>query len=88
MVSGRVELILGIKRDPHFGSTIAFGLGGEMVEAIRCVSLGVVPLSEQDASDMVREIAPLKTIVEKICPGLRLCPDFVAVGTSTIGPRR
>lgn len=69
MVPGRIELILGMTRDPHFGSTIAFGLGGELVEAIRSVSLRVSPLSEEDAADMVAEIGPLKAIVEKVRPG-------------------
>jgi acyl-CoA synthetase (NDP forming) len=74
MVGGKIELILGMKRDIHFGSTIAFGLGGEMVEAIRSVSLRVAPLTESDAIEMVADLQPLKAIVERIRPGFDFVP--------------
>jgi len=56
MVTGSVaECIVGMKKDPQFGPTILFGLGGIFVEVFEDVALRVVPLSETDARDMIRE---------------------------------
>lgn len=56
MVTGSVaECIVGMKKDPQFGPTILFGLGGIFVEVFEDVALRVAPLSETDARDMIRE---------------------------------
>ena len=56
MVTGSVaECIVGMKKDPQFGPTILFGLGGIFVEVFEDVALRVAPLSEADARDMIRE---------------------------------
>jgi acyl-CoA synthetase (NDP forming) len=34
MVDGGIETILGLKRDPQFGMTIVFGLGGVLIKAL------------------------------------------------------
>jgi acetyltransferase len=61
MASPGLELILGMNRDPQFGPVIMFGLGGVTVELFRDVSLRLLPLTREDAREMVREIkgAPL-----------------------------
>ncbi|MBI5443048.1 MAG: acetate--CoA ligase family protein [Deltaproteobacteria bacterium] len=51
-----VEVYIGMSRDPQFGPTIAFGLGGVLVEVLRDVSLRVAPISRSDAEEMVREV--------------------------------
>ena len=56
MVSGGVETIIGMTRDPSFGPVVLFGLGGISVELLRDVSLRLAPLTETDADEMVREI--------------------------------
>lgn len=58
MVSGSRELIAGVVRDPQFGPTVMLGVGGVLAEAIADVVFRPVPLSEQDAADM---IAALRT---------------------------
>lgn len=62
MVSGGVECVLGVKRDPVFGPVLAFGLGGIMVEVLEEVAVRLVPLNEAQALDMVRETAAWKML--------------------------
>ncbi len=54
-----IELIAGIAPDPAFGHAVMFGLGGIFVEVLRDVAFRVVPLSQEDASAMIREIRGL-----------------------------
>jgi len=56
MVSGGVETIVGMTRDPSFGPVVLFGLGGVAVELLRDVSVRVAPLTDRDAEEMIREI--------------------------------
>jgi acetyltransferase len=55
MVRGR-EVILGVTRDPQFGPLVMFGLGGVFVEVLRDVAVRIHPLTDVDASSMVRSI--------------------------------
>lgn len=56
------ELIIGLIRDPQFGPTVMFGLGGIFVEVFKDVSFRVAPLSEQDAETMIKEIRAYKLL--------------------------
>ena len=56
MLSGGVELMVGVTHDPLFGPLIAFGLGGIHVEILGDVRFRITPLTDRDATDMVREI--------------------------------
>jgi acetyl coenzyme A synthetase (ADP forming)-like protein len=49
-----VEVLVGVTQDPLFGPLIAFGLGGIHVEILEGVVFRVAPLTERDASDMVK----------------------------------
>jgi acetate---CoA ligase (ADP-forming) len=69
MVQADVELIAGLKRDPQFGSTIIFGLGGVFVEAIRQVSIRLAPISEADAREMIVETPGLSTMLRRVASG-------------------
>ena len=44
-----------MSRDPHFGLTIAFGMGGVGVEVLRDFALRPIPLREGDAEAMIEE---------------------------------
>ena len=56
MLSGGVEVMVGMTRDPLFGPVIAFGLGGIHVEILGDLQFRVAPLTDRDASDMVKAI--------------------------------
>jgi acetyl coenzyme A synthetase (ADP forming)-like protein len=56
MLTGGVEVMVGVTQDPLFGPLIAFGLGGIHVEILADVCFRVTPLTDRDAADMVRSI--------------------------------
>ncbi len=56
MLPPGLEIILGLKKDPVFGQTILFGLGGIYVELLKDVALRTAPLRESDAREMLEEI--------------------------------
>ncbi len=56
MAPGGVELIIGVLKDPSFGPAIMFGLGGIFTEIYRDVTFRVLPLTKQDAEDMLSDI--------------------------------
>jgi acyl-CoA synthetase (NDP forming) len=55
MAKGR-ELILGLKRDPHYGHVILCGLGGIYTEIFRDVSREIVPIDRKRAEGMVKSL--------------------------------
>jgi acetyl coenzyme A synthetase (ADP forming)-like protein len=56
MLSGGVEVMVGMTRDSLFGPLLAFGLGGIHVEILGDVQFRITPLTDRDATEMVREI--------------------------------
>jgi acetyltransferase len=53
MCSGGREVILGMKRDPHFGPLMMFGMGGTMVEVLKDVAFYLAPLTAEEAKQML-----------------------------------
>ncbi len=58
MVRG-VETIIGMKRDSVFGPVVLFGLGGIFVEVLKDASLGIAPLTKDEALARIRRIKGL-----------------------------
>lgn len=56
MLPEGIEVIVGVVRDPVFGPTIMFGLGGVFVEVLKDVSFRIAPVSPGDAADMIKEV--------------------------------
>jgi acyl-CoA synthetase (NDP forming) len=56
MVTGGLEVIIGVSRHPIFGPLIMFGIGGIYTEIYKDVSFRVAPISEFDAVQMIKEI--------------------------------
>ncbi|WP_300337216.1 acetate--CoA ligase [Accumulibacter sp.] len=57
-----VEVIIGVIRDPVFGSVLMFGLGGIFVEILEDVAFRAIPLSHDDACSMVGQIKSRKIL--------------------------
>nr|WP_295466971.1 acetate--CoA ligase family protein [Mesorhizobium sp.] len=56
MISGGVEIIAGVVRDPAFGPVVMFGLGGVFVEVLKDVTFRAAPFDVAEAHRMIREI--------------------------------
>jgi acyl-CoA synthetase (NDP forming) len=57
MVSGGVEMLVGMVHDPLFGPVVACGAGGVTSELIRDVAVRITPLTDADAAEMIRSLA-------------------------------
>jgi len=66
MVESGIECIIGIKEDPQFGKVIVFGMGGIYAEVFKDISMRVLPISKEDAHEMITE-----TKIYKILNGAR-----------------
>ena len=55
-IPGRREFLAGMFRDPVFGPVIMFGLGGVFAEGLADIALGIAPLEDQEAGDMLDQI--------------------------------
>ncbi len=56
------EVIVGSTKDPTFGTTLMFGLGGIFVEILKDVSFRLVPIVRSDAEEMVKKIKAYKIL--------------------------
>jgi len=56
MVPAGREAIVGGHRDPSFGPTVMFGLGGVLVEVFRDVVFRLAPIARPVAAEMIRGI--------------------------------
>jgi acetate---CoA ligase (ADP-forming) len=54
-VTGGVEVFAGVSRDPDFGLSLAFGMGGIAIEVMRDFALRMLPLRDGDAEAMIAE---------------------------------
>jgi acetyl coenzyme A synthetase (ADP forming)-like protein len=50
------EVILGMTIDPKFGPILMFGMGGKYVEITKDITFRVMPVTDVDAREMVKEI--------------------------------
>jgi len=100
MVTGGKEVILGVSYDTTFGHMIAFGLGGIYVEVLKDVAFRIVPVSKEEAYEMIEEIRGSKilegvrgeppydkeSIVDKILRLSQLVMDFPIIKEIDINP--
>ena len=55
MIDG-VEIIVGLREDPQFGSFVMIGLGGIFVEVLDDVSLRLLPVTADDVREMLAQL--------------------------------
>jgi acetyltransferase len=68
-ISGGVELVLGVQRDPEVGPVVMFGTGGVHLELHKDVSFGAVPLPLWQAKAMIE-----RTSTGRLLKGYRGSP--------------
>lgn len=61
-----IDVLVGAKRDPVFGPVIAVGTGGVYVEVMHDVALGLTPLDEARAEQLLS-----RTAISKVLHGVR-----------------
>ncbi|TSA46711.1 MAG: CoA-binding protein [Deltaproteobacteria bacterium] len=61
-IQGKVELILGLLRDPQFGPCVMFGLGGVTAELFDDAVFAVAPLTRRDALELMTRIRGQKML--------------------------
>ena len=97
---GVAEVIVGAIKDPQFGQTLMFGLGGVFVEVLKDVTFRVAPIDEREAREMVSEIkaypilkgyrgqppADVDTIVRILVNASRLVMDHPEIREMDLNP--
>jgi acyl-CoA synthetase (NDP forming) len=56
------EIIVGVTKDPQFGHALMVGLGGIFVEVLKDVSFRLIPFTEFDAREMLKELKAYKIL--------------------------
>jgi acetyl-CoA synthetase (ADP-forming) len=56
MAPQSTETIVGAIKDPQFGQTIMFGLGGIFVELLKDVNFRIAPITTDDAKEMITQL--------------------------------
>jgi acyl-CoA synthetase (NDP forming)/GNAT superfamily N-acetyltransferase len=61
MLTGGVEVLIGVVQEPVFGPLVIFGLGGVATEVLGDHAARLTPLTDTDADDLIRSVhaAPL-----------------------------
>ncbi len=56
MAAPSTEVIVGAIKDPQFGHALMFGLGGVFVEVLKDVTFRIVPITAEEAREMISEV--------------------------------
>ena len=75
MAASGIEVMIGAKRDPHFGPCVVVGIGGSYTEIHGDYAIRLAPISEDEACEMLEE-----TQVSRILSGFRGEPPHHIAG--------
>jgi acetate---CoA ligase (ADP-forming) subunit beta len=56
MAPQSTEVIVGAIKDPQFGQTVMFGLGGIFVELLKDVNFRIAPITSDEAKEMITQL--------------------------------
>jgi acetyltransferase len=90
MVKEGREVIIGMSHDPQFGPVVMFGLGGVFVEVLNDISLRLIPITRNEAEEMIKEVkgykildafrsrpkADIKSLIDTLLKVSRLAEDL------------
>jgi len=62
MVSGGIEVMIGVTERTTFGHVLVYGAGGTLVELLSDVAFRIHPITELDAEDMLAEVRCTKLL--------------------------
>lgn len=62
MVPPGIEIIIGLQNDAQFGPVLMVGLGGIFTEVFQDVSFRVLPINENDAEEMLKDLKGSKLL--------------------------
>ena len=62
MITGGVELVVGVKNDPQIGPLLLVGLGGVLVEIMRDTVLALAPVGKAEARRMLERLRGYKLL--------------------------
>jgi len=94
------EVIVGAVKDPQFGQTVMFGLGGIFVELLKDVNFRVAPLTMSDAKEMITQLkafpllngyrgskpADIEALAEILCNVSKLILDYPEISELDLNP--
>ena len=100
MITGGIEIVIGMTTEPSFGPLIMFGLGGIYVEILKDVAFRINPLNDYNADEMVKSIksyplltgirgnepADIDTLKESLLRLSQLVSDFDSISEIDINP--
>jgi acetate---CoA ligase (ADP-forming) subunit beta len=100
MAPSSTEVIVGAIKDPQFGQTIMFGLGGIFVEVLKDVNFRIAPLNVDDAKEMITDLkaypllkgfrntppADIDALVGILCSTSRLVMDYPEIKELDLNP--
>jgi acetate---CoA ligase (ADP-forming) subunit beta len=100
MAPQSTEVIVGAIKDPQFGQTIMFGLGGIFVELLKDVNFRIAPLTADDAKQMITQLkaypllngyrntppADIDALVNILCNTSRLVMDHPEINELDLNP--
>ena len=56
MITGGVEVLIGVAQEPVFGPLVVFGLGGVATDVLGDHTARLAPLTDLDADEMIRDV--------------------------------
>jgi acetate---CoA ligase (ADP-forming) subunit beta len=100
MAPQSTEVIVGAIKDPQFGQTIMFGLGGIFVELLKDVNFRVAPITSEDAKEMITQLkaypllkgyrntppADIDALVAILCNTSHLIMDYPEIKELDLNP--